>query len=188
MQREYDIGHGCIIIDDGHTIRADWSEGVAHHSIGIKRPPLGSIPDELDIQYSIGRLYFYLPRYSGAHGFWLGTKKWPSKDEMQTQQLEGLFGKEGVELTIKSTGEKYCREMMSFVSWSVKAERNYDKIKLDEEMVKDYLSLAQDKDRESEKRFNDAIAFTGRTLAWIMGKIGEWPPVPPKPPLIVLED
>jgi hypothetical protein len=51
----------------------------------------------------------------------------------------------------------------------------------------DYLTLCQQRAQEQERRFNEFIAPSGRTLAWITKKIGPW--VEPKePPVIALTD
>ena len=182
MERTYDIGQGVTVKDNGFNLIATWKEGAGTHSIGVKRPsglPPVKEGDEVEIQYSVGRKYFYLPRYADPHGFWLGTKAWATREECEAQQKPGIFGKGGCEFSKPSTGEKWYRERLDFAYWKVDAERQIEKRSVDD-MVIDYLHFAQMQDRDGEERFNEAIAFTGRNLKWIIGKIGPWvaPEVP----------
>src|SRR4051812_31736522 len=108
MKRKYDIGHGCIITDDGRVIGAEVVDGVSSTYIGITRPRVEPIPDELDAKFSVGGRYFYLKDFTDGRGFWLGTKAWDSKAEMEAQQMAGIFGKESVEITLNS-GKVYFR-------------------------------------------------------------------------------
>ncbi len=186
-KRKYDIGGGVVIEDDGHYLSAQWraDDGKSSRSIGIRRPPVASLPEQLPAQFSIGGKYFYLPGFAGIHGFWLGVKKWASKEEMQSQQQAGIMGKDGAIFELKA-GETYYREVMHFSMWKVEAERELRWVSRDDDSTKDYLSLIQNEDREQEKRFNEVIAPSGRDLKWIVDRIGEWQPLPPEPPPTVL--
>lgn len=189
MKRKYDIGHDVIITDDGFTISAEAKKGAAcTTSIGIKRPPCGPVPDELDIQYSLDGRHFYLPKFADMQGFWLSVQTWKDRAEMQAQTGSGLFGKGCAVFSHPGSGEAYRREVLHFVSWNVKAEREQKKIAKLVELAQDYLALAQEEHREQERRFNEVIAHTGRTLKWIMDRIGPWQTVPPELPPIVLAD
>jgi hypothetical protein len=187
-KRKYDIGGGVTITDDGHYLVAEHrKDDKCTSSIGIKRPPpVGPLPDELEVQYSEGGRYFYLPAFADTHGFWLSVQAWPTRAEMESQQQAGIMGKAGAEFTRTDTGEAYCRAVLHFAYWNVKAEKGTKKIARADEMAKDYLALAQGRDREQESRFNEVIAHTGRTLAWVMKQIGAWVPFPPEPPPVVL--
>lgn len=192
MKRKYDIGHGITIEDDGYTISAvcqpdpENKRGMMY--IGVKRPRVGPPPkpgEQLEVKYSEGRKYFYLPGYADPHGFWLGTKAWPTQAECEAQQKPGLLGKTGVEFTKTSTGEKWYRERLDFAYWKVDSEKQSDKTAVDD-MVIDFMHLASTADREGEVRFNEAIAFSGRDLDWIMERIGAWVP-PVEVPVVSLK-
>lgn len=187
MKRKYDIGGGVIVTDDGYSLLAEHkSADRTTCSIGIKRPHIGPLPDELKVQYSLDGRYFYLPDFVGMDGFWLGMKTWPNLDEMKAQMEPGLFGK--AYATFSGEGEQYNREVLNFVSWSVKAERETKTIAKSHPDAQDFLALAQNADREQEKRFNEVIAPSGRTLKWIVDRIGPWQPLPPEPSPVVLAD
>jgi hypothetical protein len=186
--KKYDIGSGIIIIDDGHYLRAEWRTGeTTSHSIGVKRPRVGPLPEEFEARFSVDGKYFYLEDFTDMYGFWLGVREWDSLDEMKSQQKQGIFGKEYATIIRTDVDRTIHREVLSFTVWNVKDEQKSRKLPLTD-MVKDYLSLQQSRDREEEKRFNEAIAFSGRTLKWIMSRIGEWKPEPKpvEPPPMVL--
>lgn len=186
-KRKYDIGNGVVISDDGYYLTASWSESDSRcgHSVGIKRPP--PKPGEtVKALFSLCGQFFYLTDYTDPHGFWLGVKSWKSKEEMDAQQKPGIMGKEYAYIQRTDTGETYYRESMSFTFWSVKHEKKDRELPTSDEMVRDYLSIQQNRDREQEKRFNEAIAFTGRDLKWILDKIGPFVPFDPEPAPVVL--
>jgi len=181
IKRKYDIGGNTTIEDDGHTLYAvvrdeagNWSRG-----IGVRRPPL-SLPEEVDVMYSLDGRYYYLPQFAGIDGCWFGVKEWASREEMQAQQEPGILGKEGIEITrgVSTQNPKTIyREVLHFAFWKVKSEQKLRKLSIQDDMVGDYLSYAQGRDREQEKQFNEVIAHTGKTLKSIMEKIGPWVPV-----------
>lgn len=185
--RRYDIGGGVIVKDDGHSLIAEHkSDDRTTHSIGIRRPHIGPLPDSLRVLYSLDGRYFYLPDFVGMDGFWLSVNMWPNLEEMKAQSQPGLFGKTWA--TFTANGTRYHREVLHFVSWSVKAERETRVIAKSHPDTQDFLSLAQNEDREQEKRFNEVIAPSGRTLKWIVDRIGPWQPLPAEPPPVVLAD
>lgn len=187
MKRKYDIGNGVTITDDGYSLTASWKIGEnGSGSIGIKRPPIGPVPDEVEALHSADGRYFYLPAYSDIGGFWLSTTAWASRAEMEAQQKAGILGKSGCEITRTDTGEVLYRDVLHFSMWKVRAEPNARKVPKTDEIVKDYLAMAQASDREQERRFNEAIAHSGRTLKWIMARIGPWQAAPPELPPVVL--
>lgn len=187
MKRKYDIGGGVIITDDGYSLLAEHKSGDRTTcSIGIKRPYIGPLPDSLKAMYSLDGRYFYLSDFVGMDGFWLGVETWADLDAMKAQMGSGLFGKGYA--TFTDNGKQYHREVLHFVSWNVKAEREHKTIAKIDPAAQDYLALAQNDLREQEKRFNEVIAPSGRTLKWIVDRIGAWVPLPPEPPPVVLAD
>lgn len=187
MQRRYDIGNGVIVTDDGHSLIATWKTGEhSTHSVGVKRPPAGPLPDVLPVRFSLDGNHFYVETVADMHGFWLGVKAWTDLDELKAQQSPGVFGKEWATITLPD-GTTYHREVMSFAIWSVRSEQKAHQLPKSDGMVMDYLLLAQNRDRESEARFNETIAFSGRTLAWLMKRIGKWIPEDEPQPVLLTD-
>jgi hypothetical protein len=191
--RKYDIGHGVTIEDNGYWLTAHHvKDDKSSSSTGIRRPHIGPLPLELDAVFSQDMRYFYLHDFTSPHGFWLGTKAWANEEEMKAQQPAGIMGKAFAGFTPTATGITYYREVMHFNVWSIKDKKDdrgrsmLVKVSNTDDMVLDYLSLAQNEDREQEKRFNAVIAPSGRDLKWVIDRIGEWVPLPPEPPPTVL--
>lgn len=187
FHRKYDIGHGVTITDDGYTIRADWKpDEKSSCSIGAERPP-DEVGDEVSVRYSRDRKYFYIPRYAGMHGAWMSVATYPDTASIKALNLGGLGPPSYAEIKKKDTGETHYRELLHFSIWSVKAEPA-DVVEPIDEKCKDFLSLCYTRYEAEAKRFDEEIKFTGRTLDWIMEKIGAWVPAPPEPAPIVLTD
>lgn len=185
LKRKYDIGHGVTIEDNGYSLIAHIARsGGGMMSIGVSRPRVGPIPDQVKIIYSVGGIHYYLPDFATPHGFWLGTTKWKSEEEMKANCKPGMFGTAGHVIT-KDSGEVYVRERLDFAYWSVKADRAEHHVASSDDLAKDYLCIALREEAESSKRFNKEIAFTGRDLDWIMAKIGAWVN-PEEIPVVVL--
>lgn len=184
MIRRYDIGGGVMIHDNGHTLvaRIDLPNG-GGQSMGIKRPRIGPMPAELEVQFNENGKFFYLTGYFAGE-WWLGVKAWDKKDEMLAQQPKGLMGQDSAEFISKAFGKHHWRGVLSFSMWKVDSGRTEMRPASDD-MVQDYLILVQQRDQEMESRFNEVIAPSGKTLKWIMEKIGEWQPIA-EIPVVVL--
>lgn len=178
-----------LIVDDGHTVRAEWSSGSnSSTSIGIRRPP-PKPGDTVAATFSLDGRYFYLPGYvpHDIHGGnWMGVTKYASNEEAKLKCKAGLYGPNYIEIQAKDQPAPYYRELLSFSAWKVDAEHAERQLATQDEMVKDFLAMCYAHDMQSMQRFNDAIAFTGRDYAWILKKIGA--PVPadvePVPPIL----
>lgn len=189
FKRTYDIGHGIIVSDDGYTIRAAWEsdDGKSSTSIGVERPKSEQLPDAFTVRYSLNRKHYYLPAYCGfPGGIWMSVETHPTVDAIKAMNLGGLGAPGYIQITKKS-GEVYYREVLDFATWSVKADPG-DTVESSDEKIKDYLSWAYARQDADEKRFDEALAWSGRTLKWIMEKIGPWVSPPPPPAPTVLTD
>lgn len=194
IERKYDIGNGWTIRDTGFSLTAErrGDNGVSL-SIGIQRPHIGPMPDILKAQYSLdGKLYYLHDFNTGAHGFWLSDAVFETEDKAKEGMSAGLFGKVTVGFDLNSE-KPYYRQVYYFNGWSIKAE-GYGSAQLilrdlpkSDPRVQDYLVLVQNELKEDEKRFNETISSSGRTLGWIVKKIGEWIPVD-EIPTVKLED
>ncbi len=189
FHRKYDIGHGVTITDDGYTIRADWkTDEKSSISVGTERPN-ADVGDEVSVRYSRDHKHFYIPRYAGMHGDWMSVATYPDVESIKALNLGGLGppGYVQIKKRFGDTHETYYRELLHFSVWSVKADPA-DVVETIDEKCKDYLSMCHARVEAEGKRFDEEIKFTGRTLAWIMEKIGPWQSAPPEPPPIVLTD
>lgn len=190
FNRKYDIGHGVIVTDDGHTIRAEWkhADGKSSTSIGVERPiPAPAEGESVEVRYSLNRKHYYLPKYCGFNrGIWMSVATYPSVEEIKAQNLSGLGAPGYIQIT-KKGGESYYRDVLDFMTWSVKADPNVGIEPVDEK-IKDYLSWAHARQTADEQQFDESLAWSGRTLKWIMEKIGPWVPAPPEPAPTVLSD
>ncbi len=179
-----------VIVDDGHHIRAEWTnESGGTNSVGIRRPP-PKPGDKVQATFSLDGKYFYLPTYVPidiSSGAWMSVETFATKEEAQEKCRAGIYGPTYVEITLpKEEDRKLYRELLHFHSWKVEARREPVELSKDDSMVKDYLAVCYAYDMNRMRRFNDAIAFTGRDYAWILRKIGD--PVPadiePVPPIL----
>lgn len=184
MKRTYDIGHGVTIEDDGFQLIAKVQTGIASTSIGIKRPPkLGAT---VVIQYSAGGEVYYVNAVTDLTSGWLSVKTFPTMEDAQAKQTPGIWGKPCYQITHKD-GRKWWRQSYPFNGWSIKSGKG-EEVEIEKsELAQDYLCIQQGIDREQEKRFNEVIAPSGRTLGWIMNKIGEWV-APTEIPVVSLAD
>lgn len=179
-----------IITDDGHSVRAEWSTGAnSSISVGIRRPP-PKPGDTVQATFSADKRYFYLPTYvpMDVHlGAWMSVETFVSKEEAEAKCRKGIFGPAYVEITLpKEDNRVLYRELLHFNSWKVELWQEPEELSKDDALVKDYLAMCHAHDMESMRRFDEAIAFTGRDYAWILRKIGD--PVPadiePVPPIL----
>lgn len=197
MKRKYDIGDGWIMEDDGHVLGFSKKTGHSSRYFGILRPVATPNPepgDTVDILYSLDRNYFYLPelvrRIGLGGGFWMGTRKWANEAEMKANTKPGIMGHSGINFTHTKTGEKWVREVLHFSFWSVKSEPQHvphvftpgDETS---EMCLDYMSRISTIAEEEKVEADSRLKETGRTIEWIMERIGPWVP-PTEIPVVVL--
>lgn len=117
----------------------------------------------------------------------MGVETFVSKEEAAEKCRKGIYGPAYVEITLlKEDNRVLYRELLHFSGWKVEARQEPEELAKDDALVKDYLAMCHAHDMESMRRFDDAIAFTGRDYAWILRKIGD--PVPadiePVPPIL----
>jgi len=188
IKRKYDIGSGITIEDDGYSLVAKWEpDDKSGHSIGCPRPvymPPGQpaewadrFPDQLSCLFSLDGRHFYVEKFGLSVRAWLGVKAYGSREELNADLKPTPFGSDGAVFVDETTGAQRFRSVLMFSMWKVQHETTPRSIARTDEGVADYLTLAQQYDNEQMARFNEAIAFSGRTFAWILNKIGKWHPV-----------
>lgn len=192
MTRAYDLGNGVRIEDDGHYLRAIVTESdKVQRSIGVKRGLTVGAERKpgtvFKVKKSLGGSHYYLPGHARINGFWLSVKTWPDRAAMEADPATkpGIFGYSGVEISPKGA-EAYVREYLSFTTWSVKSGEEVE-LPLEDPMVLDYLFITDPMEEEQVRKFNEAIAVSGRDYDWIMKKVGAWEP-PDEPPVVKLAD
>lgn len=187
LKRTYNIGNGWTVEDDGHVlyfIHRDADQKWTR-SFGCPRPKPRKEPepgDTVKIKYSEGRHYFYLPEWTDHRGFWLSTRKYKDEAEMKAIEKPGIFGHQGITFTHKKTGEIWTRALLDFTYWNVQSERTeVDHVMVADEaiseMLLDYMSRAATVEREERVRLDELMKETGRTLDWVVEKIGPWVPI-----------
>lgn len=178
-KRKYDIGNNTIISDDGITLTAlHQRDEKSSSSIGIHRPYVGPQRLQFEATFSQDGKLFYVNEFADPfEGFWLGL-----------EQLTAPPEKHGYATFLRGTQYEYNRVALYFSSYGVKSDnsRRGESLPAKDDAVLDYIKLAQPIFDKHESRFNEAIAHTGRDLAWIMSKIGPWVPFPDEPPPIAL--
>lgn len=191
IKRRYDIGSGVTIYVNSHSIVAEWKPNeFSTNSAFIRRPP-PKPGDTVKAVFSVNGEHYYLPQYAltGLDGFWLGVKTWDSKEEMDKGRQPDIWGdKAKAQFTPgegPNAGKTYFRMVFPFNSYDIKAKPRSE-LSVEDELVKDYLAICQNIDKEDEKEFNASIKFTGWTLAQILKAIGPWVPVE-EIPIIKLE-
>lgn len=185
FKRRYDIGANTVIEDDGHHVTAIVSsdDGGGIRSKGCPRPfPNGEWPEDFQAVISkCGRL-FYLQSVTGIDGFWM------TKDTFaEAAHIPGK-GWDYAQFTFASGRPEYFRGILPFWCWDVRASTERQACKKTDPHVADFLKLIGERRKRDEKEFDDFIGHTGRSLAWIMERIGGWEPAPKLPEPIPLTD
>lgn len=188
LKRRYKIAENATIDDDGYSLvlhTTNPSGGT--RSMGIMRPHVRGLPNTFAVCLSLAGDYYYVDDFGLLAKQWLSVATFASREEMLPQQPVGVMGPEGVEFT-KSDGTVYWRASMDFRWWEVKSKREREQWSNDDERVKDYLCIAFQRLRESEKEFNKELEPTGWTLGKLMKRIGAWVPVEEIPVVDLMPD
>lgn len=180
QEKKYDIGHGITITDKGHSLRAEWKVGEhGLHSIGCVRPV--KLGDTLEVVFSRDGKFYYLQTFGLLVRAWMGVETFESEGAAKNSHGDGVCGASGY-IFKEPDGSAYFRRTLDFAFWDVKSGET-KQLPKDDPLVQDYLGIAQDESRKSEAKFNESIAFSGRTLADILSKIGDYVVEPESDPV-----
>ena len=185
-KRVYRLDHITTITDDGYTLVAEHKPSESYSSsIGIQRPLTGEIPQLLTIVLSKSGEFFYLKDYCYlSNGAWLGFRMWDSYDALKAhvaEQSRGQITTPNCLQITKPDGSCYWREHLPFHMYDVKAAKDTQVLDKDSEQAKDALAMYKSDMARQAARFNEVITHTGRTLDWIMSKLGAWVPFEEEP-------
>lgn len=171
-EKKYDIGHGVTITAYHWGIRAEWYMDEAKKgstTIGLAWPI--NPPEQVQIIWSLDGDYYY-PKGMAilTLGFWLSKQTYSTLDAADAAAPAGIFGKTYNEFKDKD-GSEYFRVCLMFNGWDVKSAQETTLLSRDDPLVFDYAGLVGNQWKDDEARFNEAIAFTGRTARDIISKI-----------------
>lgn len=139
-------------------------------SFGIPKP----LPEvsEVEVEFSVGERYYYVPYYANIVGAWFGVAELDSipSDSEKFSFSSFLKWKHPVGC---EGGNPYYREVKPFTFWKV-TRGGRKPLPNTSTLVADYQNQYQREWDNRAKRVNESLKSSGKDLEWLLQRLPPW--------------